>query len=424
MEVNNSENIRILKEKICSREDRILLVGIDCSSSKHDTNFSLNGKELISNYKFSQNRNGFDKLMTVIHSVKEKESANQVVLGIESTSSYWKPLASHLISAGLTVVMVSNKAVKNNRRTHKQSKQKNDRIDAKNIRNLLEQGKFHHCNIKEGKELVIEQLVKQSDHFIREKGKMITRLKGNYLAIYFPEFEEVFCLENNKSLKLLAQCSTPEKFKNSSIEKLSQLISQSMLRKKFKQHKISDIKRYFEKSIGIPCEDTTGLVLMVTQYVEDIFDKQMKIESIESVINSYVDSLDYYAQALKLKGVTKNTIAHIVAAFGDIRKFKRGKELTRMSGLDVCSSQSNQWQSQGKISKEGNSLWRRYGFLVAITGVRVNPLLREVYERKQKNSPGRGCKKRALIAVMDKYLKMIWAATVHEKFDIRLLKAN
>jgi hypothetical protein len=44
----------------------------------------------------------------------------------------------------------------------------------------MEQGKFYHCNIKHGAELAEEQLVKKIDCCVREKTRMITRLKGNY----------------------------------------------------------------------------------------------------------------------------------------------------------------------------------------------------------------------------------------------------
>jgi transposase len=79
-----------LKEGIHSRKGRVLLIGVDSSKTKHDANFAINGQELVDNYKFAQNGKEYENIMNAINSLKEKESQDQVVLGIVSTSGYWK----------------------------------------------------------------------------------------------------------------------------------------------------------------------------------------------------------------------------------------------------------------------------------------------------------------------------------------------
>lgn len=423
--MNNIVDIKKLKEDICMREGRIVLVGIDTSSSKNDACFRLNGRNLIDNYRFSHDAKGFEKFSKVIEDVIKKEESTQVVAGLESTANYWKPLAAYLMNKGIIVTMVSNKAVKKNRSTQEQSKQKNDRLDAKNIANLLEQGKFHYCNIKKGKDLVLEQLVRQRLLLVKEKSKMLNRIKINYLPVYFHEFTKIFSLDNKKSLILLKTFNTPHKFMNANYAELRKYLTASMVKKSYKKWTLSDIKLFLTNTISINCPDNTGVDITINYYVNDILRLEEEIEKLDRHIDEYIDDpeFDHYKKAIDSGIANKNTIANVIACFGDIRKFSQARQLTKMAGLDVCLSSSNEWRSRARISKEGNSGWRRYSYLVQLTNKRINPVLKRLYERKQINSPGKGSKKRALIAVMDKHLRMIWAATVfQEKFDISKLE--
>ncbi len=66
-----------------------------------------------------------------------------------------------------------------------------------------------------------------------------------------------------------------------------------------------------------------------------------------------------------------------------------------------------------KFSRRGNAYLRSWLYLAALNAVRKPGPFRELYERRQAASPGRGAKKRALVAVADKLVRVLFAMTKH-----------
>jgi hypothetical protein len=74
--------------------------------------------------------------------------------------------------------------------------------------------------------------------------------------------------------------NTSTKFSNGCDKELNSIISSSMFIKKFKQYSLTMIKEYFKNSIGIFCEDSTGLDVSIVQYIDDIFYKKTQTDMI------------------------------------------------------------------------------------------------------------------------------------------------
>src|SRR4030043_1615223 len=93
-----------------------LLVGIDVAKDKHYAFFgTATGKTLFRRLVFENNIEGFRKLLTQAEAMKVQNGLKRVVLGMEPTANYHKPLGEYLIRKGHEVVLVGGVAVKKNR---------------------------------------------------------------------------------------------------------------------------------------------------------------------------------------------------------------------------------------------------------------------------------------------------------------------
>ena len=109
------EEFRQLKKEIRGSE-RHLIVGIDVAKDKHHAFFgTATGKTLLKRFVFENDRDGFEKLLTYVDAEKTKNALEKEIFGLEPTGNYHKPLGQYLIERDFTVVLVSPKAVKNNR---------------------------------------------------------------------------------------------------------------------------------------------------------------------------------------------------------------------------------------------------------------------------------------------------------------------
>jgi hypothetical protein len=118
--MNIEDTIR--REQFCQIKTEIrgsadyLVVGIDVAKHSHHAFMgTATGKSLLRKLIFENNLEGFGKLLERSEAIKNQNALCKVVFGLEPTGNYHKPLAAHLIGCGCHVVLVSGKAVKNNR---------------------------------------------------------------------------------------------------------------------------------------------------------------------------------------------------------------------------------------------------------------------------------------------------------------------
>jgi transposase len=104
-----------LKKEIRGSKDH-LIVGIDVAKDDHRAFFgTANGKTLLKQLTFKNDIEGFEKLLARVKEMKVKHSLGELVLGLEPTANYHKPLGDFLIKWGHMVVFVSGVSVKRNR---------------------------------------------------------------------------------------------------------------------------------------------------------------------------------------------------------------------------------------------------------------------------------------------------------------------
>jgi len=114
--------------------EKHLIAGIDIAKDKHYAFFgTATGKTLCKQFTFPNSNEGFELLCSKAETLRLQHQLQQVVIGVEPTANYHKPLADHLVRQGLLVVQVSGVAVKKNRELLDGRWDKHDRKDAANI---------------------------------------------------------------------------------------------------------------------------------------------------------------------------------------------------------------------------------------------------------------------------------------------------
>lgn len=104
------------------RATHTLLVGVDIAK-KTDWARMLDGQtgiEVDTAFKFKNSTEGFARLLGKMSRTKERIGAENIIVAMEPSGHYWKPLASYLSKAGITVVIVNPYHVKKTERTGRQ----------------------------------------------------------------------------------------------------------------------------------------------------------------------------------------------------------------------------------------------------------------------------------------------------------------
>ena len=104
---NRLEEFRQLRQEVRHSEE-YLIVGIDVAKDRHHAFFgTATGKTLLRRLVFSNDHEGFRKLLDQAEALRVQHGLKKVVYGMEPTANYHKPLGEYLISLGRTVVLVS-----------------------------------------------------------------------------------------------------------------------------------------------------------------------------------------------------------------------------------------------------------------------------------------------------------------------------
>lgn len=78
------------------------------------------------------------------------QKAENVIVGMEPTGHYWKPLANYLFNQNIKVVVVNSFHVKKAKELDDNSPTKNDKKDALTIARLIKDGRYNEVYMPEG----------------------------------------------------------------------------------------------------------------------------------------------------------------------------------------------------------------------------------------------------------------------------------
>src|SRR5437899_606655 len=86
-------------------------------------------------------------------------------------------------------------------------------------------------------------------------------------------------------------------------------------------------------------------------------------------------------------GVGPNTALAFVLTIGDVRRFRRGKQVASYLGLIPCEESSGARQKLGAITKQGNRMLRSLLVEAAQNAVRYDPQFRKQYLHRCHQKP-------------------------------------
>ena len=137
------------------------------------------------------------------------------------------------------------------------------------------------------------------------------------------------------------------------------------------------------------------------------------IEKTETLMKELIGSNENLRRDFSLldsiKGVGFVTAAVTLAEVGDLRLFKSGRQVAAHAGVNPARKQSGKAERRPHMCKEGNVRMRQALYMAAVSAIRFNPHLREVYQRLTAAGKERMA---ALGAVMRKLIVLMHAIVV------------
>jgi len=392
-------------------------VGIDVAKDKHNAFFgTARGHTLLKRLVFENNIEGFEKLLTFSESMKVKHALEEVVFGFEPTANYHKPLGEYLVKRGLSVVLVSGKAVKNNREMLDNRWDKNDTKDPANIADLISQGKFMYYDhpvlpLRDLRNLLsLKRRLKKQEHGLK------VRIRNHLLAQYFPELDRYYGQWERGGLSIVRWCLSPSAIAGMEYEQFERLIVPGSRMNLSQQERLKAIWQKATDSIG--CEVGEALEFEARMMVEGLKQVREAIRVTDEKIKGVCLHFPEYSYLRTIPGFGPDVSSKVLAAIGNPFRFDNETQVLKLAGWDLSATRSgkNSNAIRPVISKKGKAELRYALYQAALIASTRNQFFVMYYTNKLRGrEKEKGIKTKMRVKLAAKLLVIAWTLMKKEE---------
>ena len=421
-EVTRYQQFRQFRSEIKKSND-YLVIGIDVAKDKHYGFFgSARGETFLRRLIFENSITGFEKLKNHIGLIQAARDKQKIVLGLEPTGNYHKALGQWLIEQEYLLVLVTGRAVKENRESIDGRWDKNDTKDSANVADLVAQGKCQFFENPAPEIIQLRDLLSLRKRFKREEHSLRMRIRNSLVCKYFPEMDRYWgsCLQEN--LSIVRYFLDPKKIAAMTFRDFVIAVST-------KDRGVRQLKRlrkiYDAAAESIGCPVGPGAEFEADMLVERLLGIQKRIEETMSRIKEVAEQFASYKKLQTIPGIGPYISALVIATIGDPNRFKSYKQVIRLAGLDLNAKRSGKRSNLAVpvISKRGDADLRYGLYQAALIASYRNEHFIKYYTRTLKGRErerGIGTKMRVKLA--SKLLIIAWTMMKKdEEFDPSLL---
>lgn len=403
---------------------RHLIVGIDIGKDNHHAFFgTAYGKTLLRRFTFNNNIEGFENLLERVNELENRHGLSEVVLGMEPTANYHKPLGDYLIRCGNRVVLVSGVSVKRNRELLDGRWDKNDTKDSANVADLISQGKclfyeYAPVLVRDLRNLLsLKRRLKKQEHGLR------IRIRNSLLAQYFPELDQYYSKWEHETLSVVRWCLDPSIIAGLEYDQFVKLVCpvSKTLRK---QGRLEWIWKKAVDSIGCTASEAAEFEAQVL--VEELHHIREVINETDAKIKDVCKRCPEYDYLLTIPGFGPDVSSKVLAAVGDPFRFNSASQVLKMAGMDLNAERSGQKSDTAVpiISKKGSGHLRYALYQAAFIASCRHKLFKKYYANiltgREKE---KGIKTKMRVKLAAKLLVIAWTLMKkREPFDPEYLQ--
>lgn len=385
-----------------------LIVGVDIAKETQWARFvNYRGLETGKTIKFHNNKYGFDTILASVKSICKNKGFDNVIVGMEPTGHYWKPLANYLIMHGIKVVMVNPYHTKRAKELDDNSQTKNDKKDALTIAKLVRDGRYYEVYMPQDIYAELRVLTNSRASVMKRRNA----LKNTITAVideYFPEIVTVFKepLKGKTSMQILKSCPFPALILELGVDgvlaEIRKAVTKTVGRKKAEQL-VETAKTSIGVSYGI-----ASAKLKLELMIEELELLNRQLIKIEGAMDQALAVTGFKEIILSVPGIGVVTAASFLGEIGDPMRFESPRQISKMAGYNLIEDSSGKSKSGTIISKRGRKNLRNILYQMAISMVLVNSEMKALYNylKTRQNNPLK--KKQALVVISKKVITVIY----------------
>src|SRR6266446_6869214 len=284
-----------------------MLVAIDIAKARNEVLIEAPGHDRRRRLTVPNTRDEHDRFVELL-----RTAGRPVIVALEATGNYHRPLAWRLLDAGFEVRLVSSVALARTREAIHNGWDKNDPKDAQVILHMLRTGltqRYHDALFHGMNDL--QELSKTHEAISKAKTEVLHRLLTHYLPLYFPEIDRF--RHNSRSewfFAFLSRFPTPSSI--TALEKAA-FIAEAwdvVGRKVAKARLLADIYDTAASSIALPIPPDAEAIAMFRLVIAEVLGLIRTRDRIEGRAQALLGSNPDYQRLLQIPRYRTHSGAH------------------------------------------------------------------------------------------------------------------
>lgn len=386
----------------------MISVGIDVSKGKSTVCIMKPcGEILESPFDIGHTADELDSLISLIKSFDEE---TRVVM--EDTGHYHLPVATYLSSHNIFVCCVNalrmKKFCSQSIRRAKTDKIDSIKIAAFGITYWNELVKAYPSDV------IYDELKFLARQYYQVTG-MLVKSKVNFsnlLDQVMPKINDVLSNQggNHKLTEFVSRYIHFQNILDMGERKFTSDYCKWAKKKGYRLNERKAAEIYAIAQNGIPTlPNSQSVKIAVSEAVKLIHSIEESRNTILAQMQDLCNTLPEYSVVKEMDCIGDTLAPRIIAEIGDVRRFKNKHSLVAYAGIDAPPYQSGAFHaSERHISKRGNSYLRKTGYEIMQSLIKHKPADNAVYDFIQKKRSEGKCGKEAMIAGLNKFLRVYY----------------
>ena len=391
-----------------------LFAGIDLGLDTHMVVVIDEGARQQAQFRITNDAFGFQRLFRRLEQLRLRHQAPAVLVAMEPTGHLWKPLAQALDAQGVRYVLVNAFTVHRQREGDNLDRAKDDPRDARAIAFLARNGTFTETRLLEGDYAQLRHLSTRLETITVEVTRLKNRLRAD-IATCFPEFTIAF----QDVTGLTAQAILLDGLDPTRIAELPFNVWVAQVRRLFRGQRLalSQMRRLQElaaTTVGYrPIREAAQLT--IRQTLQSLLGFLTQQEELREALRHTVRHVPGVEWALTLPGLGALSLARILGHIGDPATYRHAKQLVKLAGIHPVPNTSGRCTHRRTcMAGQGRAGLRTVLYYTCLHVLQADPAFRRAYERLLQRPGAALTKMQAIVALMNKLIRVIWTLLRHQ----------
>jgi transposase len=410
-----TRGMRRRSEKQARRRERLpadaLIAGVDLAKKESIVVFvRASDRARVGKLQVSTDRAGIERLIARARELVAEQGTGALVIAMEPTSHFWKPVARAAETLGIGYVLVQGFVVAHARELDDLTRDKTDSRDATLIADLAAELRFTETRLSAGPWAGLELLVTARDARRLERAAALQEMRA-LLELTWPGLLEACpALTGSHLQAMLRMGLTPQ-----AVVALPRRRFEARLRRHHPRRFLGWMAgRLWAAARDVPeLPETPAAAMRWRLAAERVALADVAIAELDARMLELLEATGYGWLRGQLRGLGDQTLAAILALTGDPAGYDDARCLVKLAGTNPTERSSGEREAAGGIHRRGHPLLRYVSYLAAVNLVRHEPEFRARFHAlTARERTNRLTAKQAYVALANKLLRTLWSMAV------------